>query len=203
MGHEKQEELEIMLSTYLDGELAPEQASKFEMELEGNPELQERLHQMSELGAQLKGHLNQKAEEQDFSAMRARVMSEVTSHQSAQDMNVQDSWFERSLESLRQLFQQPVMSFALGASVVLGAWFILQSVPAANDPMSLATGDRVSAELPLRTQNVPLEEGANEESPDVILDEIQATSGTLEVRTRIDDPGAPTVLWFVADGDAR
>ena len=71
------EEQDILLSAYLDGELEPELAAKVEEDLESSPQPQERLHQMAMMGEKIRERLNQEADTQDFSSMRAAVMEEV------------------------------------------------------------------------------------------------------------------------------
>ena len=89
------------------------------------------------------------------------------------------------------------MSFALGAVLVLGAWAVLQTV---EPPSESSMTTDMSAEMPLRSQqtSIPAEKGA--QTPDLVVDELETHEGTLELRTRPDDPEAPTVLWYVAKG---
>jgi anti-sigma factor RsiW len=191
------EEQDILLSAYLDGELEPELAAKVEEDLESSPQLQERLHQMAMMGEKIRERLNQEADTQDFSSMRAAVMEEVQTQQSARSFESEETWVERSIESLRQLFRQPAMSFALGAVVVLVGWMVLQKVQSPDG--GLGQPD-ISAQMPLRSQDTSLTAAAGEQTPDLVVDQLEARQGTIELRTRPDDPNAPTVLWYVADG---
>lgn len=197
MGHEEQD---LLLSAYLDGELEPELADRLEEELENDPELQERLHKMAAMGSSLREHLYAEAEAQDFSAMRAAVMEEIGATAHAPAYESEETWIERGIESLRQLFRQPAMSFALGVVVVLGAWMAFQNLGIeATSPEQ----NQVSAEIPLSSRSAPLEENASDHGPDLVVDELETLTGTVELRTRPDDPEAPTVLWYVATGGAE
>ena len=191
------EEKDTILSAYLDGELEPERAAQLEAELENDLELQERLHQMSVMGEHIRDHLRQEAEAQDFTSMRAAVMQAVQAETQPLLESNEDSWLERSIDSVLQLFRQPAMSFALGAVLVLGAWAVLQTV---EPPSESSMTTDMSAEMPLRSQqtSIPAEKGA--QTPDLVVDELETHEGTLELRTRPDDPEAPTVLWYVAKG---
>ena len=129
--------------------------------------------------------------------MRAAVLQAGQAETQPFRESNEDSWLERSIDSVLQLFRQPAMSFALGAVLVLGAWAIFQTVePPSETPMPTD----ISAEMPLRSQqtSIPAEKGA--QTPDLVVDELETHEGTLELRTRPDDPEAPTVLWYVAKG---
>jgi anti-sigma factor RsiW len=191
------EEQELLLSAYVDGELTPEEQSRIEALLETDVALQIQLDNFMFAKHAIHDELNALADEQDYSAMEISVLAEVMNRPKVVDT---ESSFERFWNNftaqLRQIVRRPVVSFALGACATV---LVLNVLPTSS-PAPDETGTVVAQNQPDNILRQPeVETSLHNVEASLVVETISSKNGRVEVRTRADDPDAPSVIWYSSD----
>ena len=194
------EEQGQLLSAYLDDELDEARREEVEALLSSDESLAQELEEMASLGTSLKDALFEEADRQDFHAMEEAVLEQVASARKENAEAIADSggsW----LDSLKLLFQNPVVAFALGLFVA-GIWGVNWTVL---EPVNVVAPTGASAELaedsvPVAPRRAPeSEQSFAKASPSLVLERLSVEKGKVVLDHVADDPDAPVVLWHFSD----
>ena len=163
-------------------------------------ELQEQLEQMILARDTLFEELHFVADQQDYSAMETADLAEVMKQPKlVPKENVYERFWQNFTDQLRALVRRPAVSFALGAMAMVLVTNITgtetQDSPASSPAPTIASHD-TSEEL-LRSPEG--EDSFDKVEASLVVETISSRQGRVEVRSRPDDPDAPTVIWYSSE----